>query len=45
MYKNRRRIGILLVLVTIMTWTFPTIKVLAEGADEIEAVSKFEGVI
>lgn len=44
MYKNKRLIGILLVLVTIISSIFPTVKVFAEGTGEIKAESKFQGV-
>lgn len=44
MYKNRKYIGILLLLIIILSWISPSIKVLAAGTDVIKANSKFKDV-
>ncbi len=44
MYRNKRFIGIIILLITIFTWISPTAKVFAENTSVIKVDSKLQGV-
>lgn len=44
MYRNKKNIAILIILITIFTWISPTAKVLAENTGVVKVNSKLQGV-